>query len=44
MKYKRLKKCSRTPRFRFRGASARLHFCTPELDASYWLLKRAAWF
>jgi len=26
-----------------RGVSARPHFCTPELDVSYWLLKRAAW-
>jgi len=29
--------------FLFASASVRARFCTSELDASYWLLKRAAW-
>jgi len=39
----KVKKRSRTPRSWSRGASARPHFCAPELDASYLQLKRAAW-
>jgi len=37
------KKRLRIPSFWTRCTSARPHFCTPEQDTSYWLLKRAPW-
>ena len=43
MKYERWKKRSRTPSFWSRTRVARPHFRNPEINVSYWLLKRAGW-